>query len=68
MKNSEKRFPSNSDALGVQSIQPVDHFMKLVFGSSCSAEQIAHDLGAEKGSYLEKLLIQLCDGFRRDED
>ena len=66
--NHNNQCSENSSFLGVQSLQPIDHFMKLVFGSTRPADEVARVFGAEKGSVLEKLLIQLCESFRRDLD
>jgi hypothetical protein len=68
MKTCEKQPQFNSGAPRLQSVTEMDRFIKLVIGSTRSAEQIAQYFGAEQGSSLERLLIQFCERLRRDED
>jgi hypothetical protein len=67
MKASEKQQPFNSCPVRLQPVTEMDRFMKLVLGSTRSAEQIAQYFGAERGSFLGKLLIQICERLREDE-
>ena len=68
--NAAIKKPSRSESrtqFGVKAITPLDVFIKLVFGSTRSPEQIAQKFGAEQGSDLEAFLIQLCECLRSDE-
>lgn len=46
---------------GIHNITPLDQFLKMGLSSLRPKEEIARHFGAPAGSFLEKLLVQLCE-------
>jgi hypothetical protein len=65
--NSQGDLAKETPRIEIGAVTPLDWLYKQVICSRGTPEQIARRCGAAPGSFLEKLLIQLCERLEQTE-
>jgi hypothetical protein len=65
--SSQDESPKETQRIGIGAVTPLDWLYKQFICSRGTPEQIARRCGTAPGSFLEKLLIQLCEPLEETE-